>query len=198
MPSSSPPDDPRDWSAVEMSPSARRYLEDEFLKAYQRLRQDVAETSLVVLIWGPGVVSGGPLYKKRLEIRGRLRDMGIAAVFSEELADGTDNLTLKMQEQLQAMAADFIVVIAASAGSIGEVHDFASQLKTLAPKMIIFVQEEAEGGYASRGVLKDTAIMYRNVESFTPADVEQCNLMGAIQGRVEALRAAKWLREHAS
>src|SRR6476620_9692518 len=107
-----------------MSDSARQYYDTVFKRRYRSILEDARRTPLAVLIWGPGV-NGGDLYTKRLQIRDALRMKDIAAVFPEEVGDSgaSECPSLKFIEMMQAFAADFIVVIQASAGSIAEVHD---------------------------------------------------------------------------
>lgn len=74
----------RNWGEISMSPQAlehynafMRALKDDFVK--------IEATPLVILVWGPGPEAGGDLFRKREEIRGRLRLKGDVALFSEEL-----------------------------------------------------------------------------------------------------------------
>ena len=183
-----------DWASVEMSMEAREYYEKEFLPRYKKLQQQVDQTPLVVLIWGPGQ-SEGDLYEKRVQIRGALRQTGYAAVFSEEI-DGQCSALLdsvKARELLQAKEADFIVAIIGSPGSIAEVHDFAGFLRDLASKMLIFIDSRHVGGYSYMGALSELKVSYGNVETYEyPRDIRECFLMSAVQKRLRVLRWAKW------
>jgi hypothetical protein len=124
----------RDWSTVDMKPRAREHYEKRFLPKYKRYINQVNETPLTLLVWGPGK-SGGDLYSKRLQIRGLLRERGFAAVFSEEIEKDcpVPGFSSKARELLQACSADLIVVLHCSFGSVAEVHDFVTFTPRLGP-----------------------------------------------------------------
>lgn len=191
------PDKPKDWSTVPMTRRARQHYEKQFLTKYKRYIKQVNNTPLTLLIWGPGE-SGGALYQKRLQIRGMLRKLGFAAVFSEEVEKKhpIPGLSSKAKELLQACSADLIVVLQSSPGSIAEVHDFAG-LVDIGSKMMIFVNEEFEAGYSYAGALTELKTEYGNVHMFKyPRDIEQCYLAGKVIERAQVMRHAQWRRRH--
>ena len=156
--------------------------------------REVAETPLTILVWGPGP-QGGDLYNKRLQIRGQLRSIGIAALFSEEInvVGNYPELSAKANEMCQALAADFIIVIQSSPGSTAEVHDFAGFIEDIGRKMLIFIDERAQDGYSFTGALRELKVRYNCVETFSyPKDIEECNLMQAVQDKVRMLQLTKW------
>ncbi len=180
-------------ASTRMSPRARRYFEEEFIPRYRDLQAEIRRTPLVILIWGPGE-SGGELYKKRLRIRDALRMKGHAAIFSEEVPGGAIDIpmSLKGQEFLQAHAADFVIVIQASYGSVAEVHDFA-EFRVIAFKLLIFIDEKAQDGYSYQGALKELRALYGNVETYQyPRDITECTLLDKVMQRVEVLQVTKW------
>lgn len=183
-----------DWERTEMSPEAREYYEKTFLRGYKEMQEKVAKTPLAVLIWGPGS-AGGDLYEKRVQIRGVLRQAGYAAFFSEEVADeGPAVLTSsKALELIQALVADFIIVIIGSPGSVAEAHDFAGFLHDIGTKMLLFIDSRYIGGYSYKGALSDLKTLYNNVHTYEyPRDIRECFLLGGVQERLRVLRTAKW------
>jgi hypothetical protein len=177
---------------VPMSPRAQQYFNSVFKPQYEALQQAVKQTPLVILVWGPGA-SAGDLYQKRVQIRDELRRRGHAAVFSEELeGGGPDSLSQKGIEFLQAQAADLIVVMQASYGSVAEVHDFAEH-RVINFKMLIFIDERAADGYSYRGALAELKILYNNVETYKyPDDITQCNLLKKVVEKVDVLQMVKY------
>jgi len=179
-----------------MSREAREFYDKEFVPQFNRLLDEIRKTPLSILVWGPGV-SGGDVYEKRLQIRGHLRELGHAAIFSEELKpklthDCHAQLTFSSNviELCQAIPAEFIVVIHSSPGSIAEIHDFGEQVGS---KMFIFIDERYQDGYSYTGLLRELALRYNNVETYQyPADIENCHLLGAVERKVQELQVAKW------
>lgn len=181
--------------AIPLSPRAQQFFEHVFKPRYDALQQAVRQTPLVILVWGPGA-SAGDLYQKRLQIRDELRRLGHAAMFSEELAGGTPTgMSQKGIEFLQAQAADLIVVMQTSYGSVAEVHDFASY-RVVNFKMLIFIDERAQDGYSYRGALSELKTLYGNVETFKyPDDITQCHLLRKVIEKVNVLQMVKYRDE---
>lgn len=185
-----PSTDPR-WSEVDMSPRAKRHYE-KYLRWLKRDYAEAESTVLVVLIWGPGAGSGADLFEKREEIRGRLRERGDVALFSEELDEVCRSFSssTRVRELFQARRADLVVALYGSPGSIAEVHDMASVLGT---KMLTFVDSRHAGSYGATGLLAELKSRFNAVEYFEyPKDIEECNLMGAVEAKLHQLRIAKW------
>ena len=179
-----------------MSPEARAYYENHFLPRYRQILAEVERTPLVVLVWGPGPAFGD-LHDKRLQILRELRLRHVTAIFSEEVDEDNPRIAAssKAREIAQAIAADFIVVIQALPGSIGEAHDVGAFLTTLGSKVLVFVDETATAGYGFTGVLQELRILYGNVETFRyPDDINSCRLTGTVLSKVSVLRHAKWRR----
>jgi hypothetical protein len=177
---------------VPLTPRAKEYFNNVFKPKYDALQQAVKQTPLAILVWGPGA-SAGDLYQKRLQIRDELRRRGHAAFFSEEL-EGTapDSLSQKGIEFLQAQAADLIVVMQASYGSVAEVHDFAEH-RVINFKMLIFIDEKATDGYSYRGALAELKALYNNVETYKyPEDIVQCHLLTKVLEKVNVLQMVKY------
>lgn len=177
---------------VPLSPRAKEYFNTVFKPKYDQLQQAVQQTPLAILVWGPGA-SAGDLYQKRLQIRDELRRRGHAAFFSEELAGSSPTaLSQKGIEFLQAQAADFIVVMQTSYGSVAEVHDFAEH-RVVNFKMLIFIDERATDGYSYRGALTELKTLYNNVETYKyPEDITQCHLLTKVLEKVNVLQMVKY------
>lgn len=177
---------------VPLSPRAQQFFEQVFRPKYEALQNAVKQVPLMILVWGPGE-SARDLYRKRLQIRDELRRRGHAAFFSEELAGApAPGMSLKGIEFLQAQAADFIVVMQASYGSVAEVHDFAS-FRVINFKMLIFIDQAATDGYSYQGALTELKTLYNNVETYKyPEDIVQCNLLKKVMQKVDVLQMVKY------
>jgi hypothetical protein len=125
-----------------------------------------------------------------------LRREGHAAIFSEELTtDAGGKSRLDLQERAQAEAADLILVIAGSEGSIAEVHDYARS-RRFSSKMHIFIDEKRLAGYSGRGLLESIARLFHNVHQYKyPKDVRECHLLGMVTRKVDDVRASKMYME---
>ncbi|MEK7395384.1 MAG: hypothetical protein AAB116_00465 [Candidatus Poribacteria bacterium] len=177
---------------------AKEFYEKIFLTKYKNLVESVNKTPLAILIWGPGN-TGGNLYCKRIDILNALRESGHAAIFSEEIEKDRPigDMSTHIKELLQAIEADFIVIIYGSSGSVAETHDFAKYIRDIGSKMLIFIDEEYQDGYGNRGVLLDLKTLYNNVSTYKyPDDIKKCYLLRSVQEKVKVLQHAKWLREN--
>lgn len=171
-----------------------------FRKRYLDYLDKVKNTPLSVLVWGPSLKGQSPLSEKRKSIINELRSHGFDAFASEELQNmeyeaGYSNMPLNVKEYLQACAADIVVVLQASVGSTGEVHDFAPY-QNIAPKLVVFVDEHIINGYSGGGALRilrvngGTVINYRN-----PQDIEECHLLSLVVECVRERQYAKFLMD---
>lgn len=179
--------------SVGLSPRAQDYYARVFKPKYQSLQERVRQTPLAILVWGPGETARD-LYQKRLQIRDELRRRGHAAFFSEELTDASSAPAPSQKgiEFLEAEAADLIVVLQASYGSIAEVHDFA-EFRVVNFKMLVFVDRAAMDGYSYRGALAELKALYNNVETYRyPEDIAQCNLLKQVLEKVNVLQMVKF------
>lgn len=184
----SEPTNPLD--GVPLSPEAKKLLYEEFYPRYKELVQQIERTPLVVLVWGPGAC-GGELYQKRLQIRATLREIGLAALFSEEVPHAGPSL--RADELMQAVLADFIVLLQVSPGSIAEAHDVGAFLEQIGRKMLIFIDKRTSGGYSYEGMLMELNELYGNVHRYTyPDDIDACRLSEAVLRKVRILQYAKW------
>ncbi|MFC1719057.1 hypothetical protein ACFL6S_35725 [Candidatus Poribacteria bacterium] len=180
-----------------MSLEAQKFYKESFLPQYEALIKDVERTPLVIMIWGPGP-TGGDLYKKRLQILNSLRDSGHVALLSEEVDRDlpVEHIPANARELLQAMKANFIVVIQGSPGSIAEVHDFGGLLRELGPKMLIFIDERSQEGYSFAGLLTELTTLYGNVETYEyPKDINECFLLQKVRAKIQVLQFAEWRKK---
>ncbi len=182
-----------DLALASMSQGARNYYQEHFLPRYKELQQHISETPLAVLIWGPG--PGSDLYAQRLLICEQLRSEGVAALLSEEVNEdmaGT-GMSVRENELVKAIVADFIILLVGSPASTAEVHDFAFLSRDFGSKLLVFVDQRATGGYSYSGALAEMKALYGNVYTFEyPRDIEEANLLKVVLERVRVLRFAKW------
>jgi hypothetical protein len=157
-------------------------------------RRLLATSRITVLVWGPGE-TGGALYRKRVEIREKLKKLGHEAVFPEDLwnpaAIEESGLNLMLMEFIQALAIDYIVCLMASPGSVGEVHDFAKEQK-LACKMLICIDREYATGYSAKGALKIFEGYNGRLDWYdNPADISDCHLATRVLKQIENVAFTK-------
>lgn len=156
--------------------------------------RDIADrTRLRILLWGPSIVTTD-VGKKRLQIRDNLRTLGHDAHLGEDLWTPElrgCGLNLSVVELLQAQQYDYIVVLMDSAGSVGEVHDFA-RIPSLASKMMICVDAQHRQGYSAQGVLRIFEGHNGKLDWFDkPADIVQCNLATRVLSQIAKVAEAK-------
>lgn len=150
---------------------------------------------LSVLIWGPSERGDKDLYRKRVQIRNKLQELGHEAEFSEDILTpsviGAGGINLSVAELLQAREYEYIVSIMGSPGSIGEVHDFC-HIPEIAHKMTICINEEHLSGYSGHGVLPIFEGNHGRIEKFKfPDDITGCHLLKRVVDQVEKCAAAK-------
>ncbi|MEW6183306.1 MAG: hypothetical protein AB1500_09060 [Bacillota bacterium] len=156
--------------------------------------QDLLQRAcLKVLIWGPGP-SSGELYRKRCELRDRLKNLGHQADFSEDVWKpdllSRSGLNLFIAEFLQAKSYDYVVCLMASPGSIAEVHDFARD-KRLACKMMICVDSIHKSGYSAKGTLRIFEGFNGKIDWFKSADIQNCHLSTRVLEQLQKVAEAK-------
>jgi hypothetical protein len=166
-------------------------LNQAFIEKLIQIRKEICQYPFFIIIWGPGITSGSPLARKRL----RLRDF-----LSEEF--GIDNIIFPEDQSLQflrdkygdyakefyeVLAADALIIIPESPGSISEVALYRSQLKD---KSIIFVKSRPldQQGFAFQ-VYEDL-----NFHSIEPEEWETCDrIMNLARQFIERKRIDKFL-----
>ncbi len=183
---------PTALDSVPLAPRAKEYYESTFKPRLAAMQAAVAQTPLAILVWGPGP-SQADMYAKRLQIRDELRRRGHAAFFSEDLeSEKPANYSQKAIEFLEASAADLVVVLQVSYGSVAEVHDF-SDYRVINAKLLIFISDQATDGYSYQGALSELKLIYNNVETFhMPDDLISCHLKTMVLEKVGVLQMLKW------
>lgn len=160
---------------------------------------DAAESSvppLTVLVWGPAENPTDPWWVKRVEIRDHLRTCGHDAYFSEELPGGESRLgdahrlALRTAEMAHALAADYIIVLMSSFGSVSEFHDFGVK-PNLARKMLLFFDQDHSDGYAASLFPMFRAECGRIEPVKVPDDLVACNVRSLSLSAVTDLRQLK-------
>lgn len=173
---------------------AKKFHETIFLPIMKKILTEIKRTQLSILIWGPSK-SNELMYKKRVDILNELRKKDHDAFFSEELtkeSEGNKSISHKAQEFIQASAAELIIILRCSYGSVAETHDFADY-KKIASKMLIFVDEETKQSYSNQGAIRELGELYRRIEVFRyPDDIVACNLLKKIKSTIIALQRVKY------
>jgi hypothetical protein len=161
----------------ENAAQGRGVLRSDVRPAYEAILASIENTVLNILVWGPGRKGRSALYRKRLEIRDVLRREGHAAIFSEEtttVAGGKSRL--EVQEHAHAEAADLILVIAGSEGSIAQVHDYARS-RRFSSKMHILTDEQrlaGNGGRASSRVSQNCSTTFTDTNIRRTSESATC------------------------
>ena len=140
----------------------------------------------VVLVWGPGGTTDSPARRKRIRVREEIKAVvgeGYA-LFSEDMPEqGLE------AEYTQALAADAVILIPESPGSLVEAALFHEDLRG---KSIVFAERREHPGFAEH------AYATLKVEYVEPEEWEDC---GRVRRKarqfVEALRFSKFRRERA-
>lgn len=131
----------------ELSDEAKQLLK-QMLPKYNEKLSEIKHIPVSILIWGPSPNSTSNIGKIRKILRDRLRQEGHLAMFSEELCDENCNFSTRLQQLLQAEQYDLIISIPETPGSIGEIHDFASDVR-VNKKILIFLNETFSDGYST-------------------------------------------------
>lgn len=147
-----------------LSPEATDLLNRIMPRIQERLAE-VNRMPVSVLLWGPGIDSDSPLAAVRAELRARLREMGHAAFFSEELYDSSKPESPRLQQLAQAQEFDLIVSTPCTPGSIGEIHDFAADRRVHA-KILIFLNEQHLSGYSAQSLATLESIVSCKIEYY--------------------------------
>ena len=174
------------------SPEACAYHRNVFQPRVASLRTEIESIPLTVLVWGPAQ-SDSILYDQRVAIINALRDRGFDAETSEALTESTEEWSIKSQEFMQAMAADLIVILCASPGSIAEMCGF-SGFEQIARKMVVFIDHTHRESYVSLGPARDLTV-YGNVQWYSsPIDFNEGKLVNSVLHVARQHQFAAWLR----
>lgn len=161
-----------------------------------RIRRRISEANVIpvsVLIWGPGIGSVSPLAATRLNLRSDLRKAGHAAFFSEELCDPSSGNSVRLQQLAQAQEFELVVSIPCTPGSIGEIHDFATDRRVRA-KTLVFINEEHVKGYSAQSLEAISTILSCAVRRY-PSE-NDCALISTFTlTEVQRIRELKYITE---
>lgn len=167
---------------------------DLLSKIRPRIKMGLAEVNNIpvsVLVWGPGLTSDSLLLPVRLDIRKKLRELGHAAITSEELHDKTLPFSLRIQQLVQAQNFDIVVSIPCTPGSIAEVHDFISD-RRVRSKLLVFLNEEYLDGYSPQSLKAINAMPACKVEYY-PNERNTIYIVDKTLGEVQQIRESKYL-----
>jgi hypothetical protein len=145
-------------------------INPEFVRRAAAVEAELRRDPFLVLVWGPGLADqSAPALKRRL-VRQELESaVGKENVwFSEdpELQDMTAESGQFGAEYVQARAADAVVIIAESHGSLVESAMFQHEI---AGKAVVFVQRRPGGPFA-----KEAYALLR-VEEIDPEEWQRCD-----------------------
>ena len=173
-------------------------LSNEAYKLLQKIRPRIRErldevnhVPVGVLLWGPGIEAINPLADVRSRLRSDLRANGHAAVFSEELCESDSCYSLRLQELAQAQEFDLIVCLPCTAGSLGEVHDFAVDRRVHA-KLLIFLNRLHQAGYSPQSIQVVSTIFSSHVEYY-PSENDTDIIMERTMEHVQRIRELKYI-----
>lgn len=178
---------------LQLTPNQPTEIHKEFLRF--TVQDLISRSRLSVLIWGPSKQGNKALFRKRVQIRDKLRNLGHQADFSEDIltpnALGAGGINLSVAELLQARGVEYIICIMSSPGSIAEVHDFC-HIPEIAHKMTICIDEQHLSGYSGKGIIPIFEGNHGHLEKFKfPEDITSCNLRKRVIDQVEKCAAAK-------
>lgn len=176
--------------AQKFTPEAKRAL-SEFLARVVEVEKQINNTALSVLVWGPGKQTlDNVLYHKRCQIRDKLRLLGNAALFSEEVKKFMKSeMPVALSELAQAISADFIVVVMASWGAVTEVAKYGFDT-AIGSKMLVLVPEQCRGSFTEQALLSE---FHQNVLYFTQEELQRCDLVNKVTDLVPKFKLAKFI-----
>jgi hypothetical protein len=184
-------------SIIKTKPSSSR-LSSEASRLEKVLRAEVRKrlaearkVPVAVLLWGPGLTSGSPMFTARKELRDELRRDGHAAFFSEELCDASLPDSIRLQQLAQAQEVDLVVSIPCTPGSIGEIHDFAAD-RRVNSKTLVFINEAHVGGYSQQSLMTLNSLIACRVERY-PSEADTKVIRDVTLQEVQRIREMKYI-----
>lgn len=162
-----------------------------FRPRYDAWQQAIAQTPLVVMIWGPRQRTQIWTNQRR-HIQETLRRMGHTVFFSEQLGVPISAITKKGVEFLQSEAADLIVVLQSTYDAVGAVQHF-SEFRVVARKMLLFIDQAAPDERLYHRAVEDLRAAYNNIETFHyPTDIVHDNLIIKIIEKIKLMQLVKY------
>lgn len=179
--------------------------ENEFIdKCIETFEKEVFKKPLNILIWGPSEPSVSSdeyivnLYKKRVDIRDRLKSLGHNALFSEEIGEKAEKKlgtrpNTQLFEKIQIEEADLAIMLRVSHGTIGEFHDFHNN-PNYARKMCVYFDKAHRESYTHTGADEIFVTNGGKLEEFAyPNDIIECNLRGKIKDHIRKVQMAIYM-----
>jgi len=162
------------------------------------IQKQLSDTKLEILVFGPAITPPSAdartasLQLKRQAIKQRLIDEGHSAKFGEDVVDPSlpSHLADPLTQEIVAMrAADLIIVLVGSPGSLVEGARISAE-RELCGKTQFYCFEEHKDGLAVRHFLQMEA-HGATCRLVSLADVQACHLTGAVLDRVQAIQVGK-------
>lgn len=184
---------------VPKTQEAQNFHDNFYLPQREKIFEEIYAVMLSVLVWGPGQPGEDEyqraLFKKRIEVVNKLRELGLDAFTSEEdcptMKVVHNSLPLMVKEYGQARPnhVELIVSIAASFGSIAEAHDFAGKPEIASKMMVFYDKEKIEAGYSINSVKESYLVCSPFVY---PQDIKECHLLQEVERRVRNIQFSKY------
>lgn len=178
-------------SDIPLSPNAQKLL-DRIAPKIDRELQKIKKIPVSVLIWGPNPLSDSAIAKTRVALRAELRSLGHLAVFSEEIIT-EDAISLRMQQLAHAQQFDLIVSIPYTPGSIGEIHDFASDSRVNS-KLLVCLNSEFMGGYSNQSLMSLRSVLTYEIITYNGHE-ELSIIHNLVIEHVHRIREIKYFNE---
>jgi hypothetical protein len=167
-------------------------LNPEFIERLRAVAQEIDNTPFTILIWGPGVPADSNQGRKRERLKEHLKAVlgpGASVVFSEDAEAEFQELGLRGDipaEYIQLRAADAVILIHESPGSIAEAAAYTDELRK---KCIVFTNRRDRPGFAGR-TIASLKIEYVEREEWV-----ECNRVTKVAREyVEDLRVRKFMK----
>jgi hypothetical protein len=179
-----------DKTDIALSPEAADLIAQLRPRIVARL-EEVRRVPVSVLLWGPAVGSIASLASVRSGLRGKLRELGHAAMYSEELCDMNSPYPIRLQELAQAQEFDLVVSMPASPGSIGELHDFAADRRVHA-KILAFLNQQHIDGYSPQSITTLATVVSCQI-FYYPSETETSIITETTLDVVQRIREMKYI-----
>lgn len=175
----------------ELSDEAKQLFQQMLPKYKQRL-DEIKRLPVSILIWGPSPTSSSVIGELRKQLRNTLRQEGNLAMFSEELCDADCDFSIRLQQLVQAEQYDLIISIPETPGSIGEIHDFASDIR-VNKKILIFLNENFSTGYSANSLKSISCFLSSEIVTYTDDSLN--TIITYSLNTVNKIREYKYLTE---
>ncbi len=182
---------------------AAEYHSRVFAAKVEGKLEEMAKLPVSVFVCGPSEPQD-LLCKKKIDIVNALRENSHDAMLGEEeveelkqrdRASGRPVRLDNVYENEIASAADVVVILRGSPGSVAEFHEFF-QNPNIEAKMYVFADGAHDAGYSSAGALNMHELLQGKVVRYkSPDDITNCTIKTRVQEIVSNFQAAKWIRQ---